>query len=217
MVRTRAKFVCAIQSIIRGQGWRIDSGSTRHFLARLVRLPLTDEVKLAIEPMAELLQSLNEKIDKADGELTSLAREDALTKRLCTAPGVSTIVALTFVAAVDDVRRFRNAHNLQAYFGLVPSEHSSGEKQRKGRITKAGNPTMRRLLVQSTLSLVRSRRADARWLQDWTRAIAVRRGAQIARVALARKLAGVLYAMMRDESSFRAPPSRALPRERQAA
>ena len=59
--------------------------------------------------------------------------------RLCTVPQVGPVTACAFVAAVDDPERFDRAHQVEAYLGLVPSERSSGEKQRKGRITKAGN------------------------------------------------------------------------------
>jgi transposase len=79
---------------------------------------------------------------------------------------------------------------------------SSGETQRRGHITKAGNSRMRSLLVEAAWSLLRSQRAEAQPLKEWAKRIAVRRGKRIAAVALARKLAGVLFAIWRDETSF---------------
>jgi transposase len=77
--------------------------------------------------------------------------------RLCTAPSVGPVTAAAFCSTIDDVERFRNAHQVEAYLGLVPSEKSSGERQQRGHITKAGNTRMRRLLVQVAVSILRLR------------------------------------------------------------
>ena len=217
LVETRTRLICAIATIVRGEGWRVDPGTTAHFIKRLGDVPLTEEVKAEIQPLVEVLRTLGEQISEADERLERLVEEDALTTRLRTAPGVGPVVAATFVSVVDDAKRFKKAHQLEAYLGLVPSERSSGEKQRKGRITKTGNGRMRRLLVQSALSVMRCHRADAQWLREWANRIATRRGNNIARVALARKLAGVLFAMMRDGTEFRAPPQTPPQAEREAA
>jgi transposase len=79
---------------------------------------------------------------------------------------------------------------------------SSGEKQHKGRITKAGNGRLRYLLVQVALSILRLRSPRTEVLRDWAERIAARRGRMIAVVALARRMAGILYAMMRDAKSY---------------
>ncbi len=118
-------------------------------------------------------------------------------------PSVGPVTAVAFVANVDDAKRFAGAHQLEAYLGLVPSEMSSGEKQRRGRITKMGSPRMRALLVQVALSTMRLRKATTAGLWEWASRIEVRRGRKVAAVALARKVAGILYAMMRDGSHFK--------------
>ena len=102
--------------------------------------------------------------------------------------------------------RFRRAHAVEAYLGLVPRELSSGDRQRRGRITKAGHPRLRRLLVQAAVSMLR--RPDPRTveLREWAMRIAVRRGKKVAVVALARRLAGILYAMLRDGTSYEPQP-----------
>ncbi len=91
---------------------------------------------------------------------------------------------------------------VESYLGLVPSERSSGERQRRGRITKAGNSRARWLLVQAAWALMRSKRADAEPLRRWAQRIALRRGTKTAIVALARKLAGILFAMWSDGSDY---------------
>ena len=127
-----------------------------------------------------------------------LAVRDALVARLATAPGVGPVTASAFVATIDDITRFRSAHDLEAYLGVVPRERSSGEKRQLGRITKAGNGRLRWLLVEAGWQILRSKSAETAALRAWTRAIAQRRSKRIAVVALARRLAGILYAMWRD-------------------
>ncbi len=97
---------------------------------------------------------------------------------------------------------FAGPHQVEAYLGLVPSERSSGERQHKGRITKAGNSRARWLLVEAAWSILRSRRDDTEPLRRWAQRVALRRGTKVGIVALARKLAGILYAMWRDGSSY---------------
>ncbi len=86
----------------------------------------------------------------------------------------------------------------------MPSEHSSGERQHRGRITKTGNTRMRWLLVEAGWRILRSTGSDAAGLKAWGEEIAARSGKRVAVVALARKLAGILYAMWRDNAPYRA-------------
>jgi transposase len=89
------------------------------------------------------------------------------------------------VAALDDAGRFARAHQVEAYLGLVPREWSSGEGQRRGRITKAGHRRVRSLLVQAAVSIRRGRHPTTVALREWTERLAARRGRFIAVVALA--------------------------------
>ena len=112
--------------------------------------------------------------------------------------------------------RFRSAHEFEAYHGVVPGERSSGEKRRVGRITKAGNARARWLLVEAAWRIARSRSEETVALRAWAAGIATRRGKRVAVVALARRLAGILYAMWRDGAAFdgrkvRAPRPRPMP------
>ena len=118
-------------------------------------------------------------------------------------PGIGPVSAVAFVATLDAVERFANAHQVEAYLGLVPREPSSGERQHCGRITKPGNTRMRWLLVEAAWRILRSPRPEAAALRAGAEQIAVRRGKRVAVVALARRLAGVLYALWRDGSTDR--------------
>ena len=108
------------------------------------------------------------------------------------------VTASAFVATIDDISRFRTAHELEAYLGVVPSERSSGEKRQLGHSTKAGNGRMRWLLVEVAGQILRSKSAETAALRTWTLPIAQRRGKRIAVVALVRRRAGILYAMWRE-------------------
>ena len=97
----------------------------------------------------------------------------------------------------------RTALRLEAYLGLAPGESSSSERQQRLSITKAGPSTVRWVLIQSAWALrVRCRKPGARQLQLWAAEIEKRRGKRIATVALARRLAGILYALWRDGTQF---------------
>ena len=119
-----------------------------------------------------------------------------------TVPGVGPVTAMRFVAAIDDVSRFGGAHSVESYLGLVPGEHSSSERQHRTGITKAGATKLRWALVQASWSARRCRPHDP--MVAWATQVELRRGRRVAMVALARKIAGILYALWRDGSTYRA-------------
>jgi transposase len=96
------------------------------------------QLRSEIAPLLAVLLSVNHQLEWVDGRLGHLAQSDETVARLCTAPSVGLVTAAAFASTIDEVNRFRNAHQVEAYLGLTPSEMSSGERQHKGRITKAG-------------------------------------------------------------------------------
>lgn len=113
---------------------------------------------------------------------------------------VGLIVAAMFVSVIDDAKRFRNAHQVESYLGLVPSEDSSGRRgQRLGGISKHGNSYARSLLVQAAW-VVLKRKASDDPLVAWGKEVVKRRGKQIGVVAVARRLTGILWAMWARET-----------------
>jgi transposase len=158
-----------------------------------------------IERLLEVIEKLNEEIDKANDELHEVASKDETCTRLMSAPGVGPVTAIRFVGAVDQVDRFGNAHVLESYLGLTPGEHSSSNKVRRTGITKAGPPKVRWALVQACWCILRHRSDEpiARWALEITK----RGGKRVAIIAMARKLAGILFAMWRDGTEYK--PARA--------
>ena len=208
LVQTRTRYICLVGAELRQHGFRVASGDAANFAKRVQHLALPGRLKSEIAPLLAVLVSVNEQIAWVDARLAQLAEEDETLARLCSAPSVGPVTAAAFASTIDDVGRFKNAHQVEAYLGLTPSERSSGEKQQKGHITKAGNSRMRRLLVQVAVSTLRLRSPRTEALRTWAMGIAIRRGKKIAIVALARRLAGVLYAMMRDETCYQPAPKR---------
>ena len=131
---------------------------------------------------------------------------------MTTVPGIGSITATAYVAALDDAARFGRAAQVASYLGLVPREYSSGEQQRRGRVLRSAHPYVQSLLVQAAWCVWRSKDPRTAGLRRWAQGIAHRRGKSIAVVALARRLARILFAMWRDGVPYdaaRTHPTRA--------
>jgi transposase len=215
LVRTRTRYIALAKALVRRDGLRVPASESHLVAKRIAALELSESLAAELLPLFELLAPLNEQIAAADRRIAALTRDDAATALLTTAPSIGPITAAAIVATIDDVTRFRSAHHFEAFLGVVPGEYSSGEKRRIGRITKAGNARARYLLVEAGWRILRSKDSDTEALRVWGLAIAARRGKRIAVVALARRLAGILYAMWREQRPYDASRLR-LPRARAA-
>jgi transposase len=202
LVRTRTRWINLVRSLLRREGLRVRSGATGSFVDRVEELELTSELRAEVRPVLELLAPVNEQLAVVDRQVVELKKRDERLGRLQTTPAIGAVTSAAFLAVIDDVRRFPRAHALESYLGLVPSEWSSSEKRLQGRITKAGDTRVRWLLVEAGWTIMRSRRPECQPLRSWAEGIATRRGRKVAAVALARRLAGILYAMLRDETDY---------------
>jgi transposase len=194
-----------VQALLRRDGWRTPNGTPEHTARYVARLPLEAAVLTELSPLLELLAPLQGQIEAADAQVQALAAGDAVIQRLQSVPTMGPVTAVAFVAAVDQVDRFASARQVAGYLGLAPSERSSGEQQHRGRITKAGNSRVRALLVEAGWRVLHSRQPSAAPLRAWGERIAARRGRPIAAVALARRLARILYAVWRDGGEYQLP------------
>ncbi|MFO0566031.1 MAG: IS110 family transposase [Polyangiaceae bacterium] len=150
-------------------------------------------------PLLTLLNGITAELKTVEAKLLELCATEPVVELLATTPGVGLIVAASFVSVIDDAKRFRTAHQVESYLGLVPSEDSSGGKRRIGAITKKGNKYLRALLVQAAWCV--KTRAPNDPLRLWVREVAQRRGRRVAVIALARRLVGILWAMWRRHRS----------------
>ena len=201
------------QLVNHARGWlrmnllKIRNGATGTFPDRF-RAAMVKEQRTApphIEQILVVIDALNLQMLASNRQLRKLVSASELCRRLTTVPGVGPVTALSFVAAIDDVKRFEHAFRLQSYLGLTPGEDSSSERERRTSITKAGPSSVRRALIQAAWAAYV--RCPDEPMVKWARQIADRRGKFIAIVALARKMAGILYALWRDNTSYRSEKS----------
>jgi transposase len=154
-----------------------------------------------VTPLLEVRRSLFQQIEQYDRMLVRIARHHTVVRRLMTVPGVGAVTALAFVATVDDPTRFSRSRHVGAYLGLAPRRYQSGEIDRPGHISKAGDRLVRTLLFEAAnVLLTRTRQPSA--LKAWGEALAARNGRKKAKVALARKLAVLLHRLWRDGTTF---------------
>ena len=145
--------------------------------------------------------ALEAQIAQTTKALAVQAAADPVTRRLMTAPGVGPITALIFKSSIEDPERFARGEDAGAFAGLAPRRSQSGERDYKGRISKAGDPMLRRALYEAANVLIG--RVKRPWaLGDWGRKLAETRGTKRARVAVARKLAVLLHRLWRSETDF---------------
>ena len=169
LVDTRARQVTVLRGLARAAGVLIGTSSTDGFVQKLADTPLDDATRALMAPLVATLTVVQEQLAAMDVEIGQIAKTDDIIKLLATAPGVALIVAATFVSVIDEAKRFRNAHAVSAYLGLVPGETTTGGKQRLGSITKHGNTHARKMLVQSAWQILRAGKPEDplhRWASD---------------------------------------------------
>jgi len=205
LIRMRTQAINLLRAQLRQEGYRLPSGTSTTTTRRCRALALDPVLRQDLAPVVALLDGLAPLVTAGEAGAATHAAADPVVRRLMTAPGVGPIVGLTYRAVVDDVTRFRDASSSTAFLGLVPREDSSGTRRRKGAITKRGPTALRVLLIQAAWTIWRQRQGRAA-LHAWVERLAARRGRRIAVVALARRLARILYAMWRDGCDYRPMP-----------
>lgn len=201
LVGTRSQYIVAMRGVARESGYKLPGCKPENFVRRVRATELPEDLKIILDPLLVTLELTSAQIADVEQKLEALCAEEPVIELLQTASGVGPIVAAGFVSVIDDAGRFRNAHQVESYLGLVPNESTTGGKQRLGSITKHGNSYMRALLVQAAWSVLRStKRNDP--LRLWGEAIQARRSKRVGAVAVARRLAGVLWAMWRNNLPY---------------
>jgi transposase len=194
----------SLRGILRGFGLKVGATTPRTFAARVEELVsqhptlsvIADALLAARAVLAGELQRLERRVRR-------LARDDARARLLMSTPGVGAIVALTYVAAIDDPGRLRSSKAAGAHFGLTPKKYQSGETDVTGRISKVGDAGVRAVLYEAA-HVILTRPVKGSTLKSWAMRLAARAGMRKAKVALARKLAVVLHRMLADGTTFNA-------------
>jgi transposase len=166
--------------------------------AELKKLELLPYAAARREQLLQTLDGLEQEITRLNQQVDEEVQQRPAAMRLMTHPGVGPVTALAMVLTLGPAERFASGKQAASYFGLIPSEHSSGGGQRLGHISKQGSSFLRFLLVEAGQSAVRY---DAE-LGRFYRRLSMRKHRGLAKVAVARKLAVRLYLMLRENWTY---------------
>lgn len=156
--------------------------------------------------LLEELQALDARQARFDALLKQALNADEACQRLQTIPGVGVLTATAMVAAVGEAKVFKNGRQMAAFLGLVPRQHSSGEKQRLGSISKRGNTVLRTLLIHGARAVLRYAGAKTDARSRWLQALVARRGMNVAAVALANKMARTCWVLLTRGERYKPAP-----------
>lgn len=164
----------------------------------LSEVELPKEERRLLDSELRLLAALEDRIKASNSWVSLLGRGDNRVKRLMGVPGIGKFFALLIATEIDNIRRFRNADKLAAYVGLIPSTYSSANKTFHGRITKQGNKYLRWALIEAVWPAIRNDLG----LRLYYQKIKVRKGANPAKVATARRLLMIVYRVLSQDRDY---------------
>jgi transposase len=201
LVRERANLMLRARSMLGSIGINLGKralASETTWEKLLKRKEIPEYMKQLLEIMRHSIIQLGDAIEKVE-EQAAPRLQDPSVIRMQQIPGVGPVVALTTVASLGDPSRFKDSRVAAAYTGLIPTEHSSGERVRRGHISKRGPSELRRVWIQAAHAALRMREHP---LKAWTNRLIYRRGRAVAVVALARRMFRWAFAIWRDDSYF---------------
>ena len=166
-------------------------------------LPQAAQAILAV--LVEELRSLDERIAGLDREIARHAKENAVARRLMTIPGIGAVTAAALTALAPPAETFRRGRDFAAWLGLTPVPRSSGGKERRGRTSKRGERSLRRLLIIGASAVARWAARKGVPAGSWLGRMLARKPPMLVRVALANKMARVVWALLAKGGVYRAP------------
>ena len=210
LVHHRIRLINAIRAHLAEFG--IVAGVGRNGMSALLELIAEGEDQRVPELARECLATLATQLElvarqvlEADRRILAWHRSSEVSQRLAAIPGVGPLTASALVAAIPDARIFRSGRDLSAWIGLVPKQNSTGGKERLGSISKAGDRYLRQLLIIGAMAVIKRAKKLGQTRYPWLVPLMQRRTAKIAAVALANKMARIVWAMMVRDKPYRAP------------
>jgi transposase len=161
--------------------------------------------RVCLVALGAQLRRLKDQVLEFDRMITAWHRSNEMSIRLDECPGVGPVLATALVATVVDPKIFRSGRNFSAWIGLVPKQHSSGGKDRLGSISKQGDRYLRSLFVIGALAVIRYAKVHGTRHRPWLTALLARRPAKVAAIALANKIARMVWAMMAKCERYKEP------------
>ena len=203
LVDARKAFATSCKSFLRGRLQNIKGRASSKNFSKVIRetaLQHPEGLPSGINKLLSAFDHLSDQIEELDVELATLIENDSVCKNLMTMPGIGPQISLSFMAQIDDPHRFPCADHLGSYLALTPGEATTGGKVVRTGTLRAGPRHLKSLFVQGAWSMWRSRPKDP--LVLWAQALADKRGKRIAIVALARKMAVILWSMWKNDRSY---------------
>jgi transposase len=211
LVRQRTQLINAIRGHLTEYGWIAPKGPSHvAMLAKLIEeeemaSSLPEAARAMFRLMLELLASLECKIANLDKEITQRAREDEVSRRLMTIPGIGPISATAIAALAPPAETFAKGRDFAAWLGLTPLQRSTGGKQKLGGTSKMGERTLRRLLIIGSSAVVQQASRRGAPKGSWLEQMLARKPRMLVTVALANKTARIAWALLVKQENYRAP------------
>lgn len=207
LVRQQTQAINALRAHLSELGVVVGTGKAK--VAGLVEIVrdetdarLPKAARFALLAIADQIEALAHQIGRIEREIVVAAKRNEDMRRLTTIPGVGAITAASIKALVPDPAGFRSGRHFASWLGLTPKSHSSGGKERLGKISKMGNTELRSLLVLGATSVLRHARGNDN-ASKWLTAIMERRPYKVAAVALANKMARIIWALLTKGGTYR--------------
>ena len=208
LISQRTALINVLRGLFAELGIVVPQGA--HNARRLIAILEDDEgynsqaVRIALGPLATALIEIKGQIAKLDKAILAAHRNDDVSLRLSTIPGIGPVIATCLSASVPDAKLFEGGREFSAWLGLVPRQHSTGGKPRLGSISKMGNRRMRKLLVVGAhAALYRMKNGKTQSpLAEWARVLLGKKPFKLVAVALANKIARIAWAIMARNIQF---------------
>jgi transposase len=213
LVHQRTQLVNALRGMLYEFGHVFPQGLAQmKAIEELVKNPTCDLPMLVIEESQDMLRqivAMTEQIEARTKKLKAIAAETDMARRLQTMPGVGPMTALSIEAFAPDMVQFKCGRDFAAWLGLVPRQHSSGGKDRLGRVSKTGQADIRRLLIIGAMSKLVGRIRHKISAKSWVGRMLARKPKMLVGIALANKMARQIWAMLVKKEDYREPASAA--------
>lgn len=209
LVRQRTQAINALRGHLAEFGIVAPKG-TGHVATLIERLraadtPVPEAARIMLDVLVDTLAALEAQIARLDREIARRAREDADARRLMTIPGVGPVTATALVALAPAPDRFARGRDFAAWLGLTPLQHSTGGRQRLGRTSKMGERSLRRLLIIGASAVVSQASRRGAPAGSWLARLLATKPRMLVIVALANKMARIVWAMTVRQQDYRAP------------
>jgi len=209
LVRQRTQLINALRGLVAEHGWVAPQGRFR--MAQLMTdiedpgCALPEAARGVFLVMIDTIRALDTHILGFERQIASRAKQDPDARRLVTVPGVGPVIATAVLALAPPAQSFDSGRDFAAWLGLTPRQRSTGGKERLGSITKAGERTLRRLLIIGASAVVRHAAKNGAPPDSWLAGMLSRKPRMLVTVALANKTARIIWALLAKGGVYKAP------------